>query len=108
MIFNEIKIHKHSARCFSHTSLVIILMCGTDISKCFTLRISCKAVQCKIGLYDQYLTNLQDLVSNTYLGKKQFNTFLTVVLYTLCLREANAKDWQGSDDTALIELRLDQ
>jgi len=39
-----------------------------------------------------------------YLGKKQVNTFVTVVLYALCLREANAKDRQRSDDTALIQL----
>lgn len=64
-----------------------------------------KVVQCEIGLYDQYLANLQDLVYNKYLGKRQVNTSLTLVLYTLCLCEANAKDWQESDDTALIQLQ---
>lgn len=33
------------------------------------------------------------------------NIFITVIIHPLNLQEANAKDWQGSDDTALIQLQ---
>lgn len=46
-----------------------------------------------------------ELVLKKYLGKKQMNIFITVILYPLNMHEANAKDWQGSDDAALIPLQ---
>lgn len=34
--------------------------------------------------------------------------FIAIIIYPLNLHEANAKDWQGSDDTALIPLQQNQ
>lgn len=45
------------------------------------------------------------LVLKKYLGKKQMDIFIAIIIYPLNLHEANAKDWQGSDDTALIPLQ---
>lgn len=47
-----------------------------------------------------------EIVLKKYIEKKQINIFITVIMYPL--HEANVKDWQGSDDTALIPLQQDQ